>query len=178
MLNFVGPLPEDDGFNYLLTITDHLGADIRLIPCRKDVTAECVAALFFDNWYCENELPKTITSDHDKLFVSRFWAVLHELTGVKLRMSSAFHPETDGSSERTNKTVIQCLRFYVDHSQRGWVKALPQVCFAIMSTVNASTGFSPFQLQLGFSPRIVPPLMEPVVPTTLVSASEVITNIV
>lgn len=104
-LDFVGPLPEDEGFNYLLTITDRLGADIRLIPCRKDVTAERVAALFFQHWYCENGLPSTITSDRDKFFVSRFWSALHELTGVKLRLSSSFHPETDGASERTNKTV-------------------------------------------------------------------------
>ncbi|KAG9217547.1 hypothetical protein CCMSSC00406_0008474 [Pleurotus cornucopiae] len=130
-LDFMGPLPPDEGFNYLLTITDRLGADIRLIPCRKDVTAERVAALFFDHWHCENGLPRTITSDRDKLFVSRFWSALHELTGVKLRLSSSFHPETDGSSERTNKTVIQCLRFYVDRHQKGWVFHL--LCYVSVS---------------------------------------------
>lgn len=158
-LDFVGPLPEDDGFDYLLTITDRLGADIRLVPCRKDISAERCAALFFDAWYCENGLPTELISDRDKLFISTFWSALHKLTGVKLKMSSAFHPQTDGSSERTNKTVIQALRFYVDRNQRGWVKALPHVRFCIMNTINASTGFSPFQLRLGLSPRLVPPLI-------------------
>lgn len=176
-LDFVGPLPEDDGFDYLLTITDRLGADIRLIPCRKDVTAERVAALFFDHWYCENGLPRTITSDHDKLFISRFWSALHELTGVKLRLSSSFHPETNGSSERTNKTVIQCLRFYVDRHQKGWVKALPSVRFSIMNTINASTGFSPFMLRLGLSPRVIPPLVDAPPHNVPTSAVDIITRL-
>lgn len=158
-LDFVGPLPEDDGFNYLLTITDRLGADIRLVPCRSDLSAERAAALFFDSWYCENGLPREIISDRDKLFVSTFWSALHKLTGIKLKMSSAFHPQTDGASERTNKTIIQSLRYFVDRNQRGWVKALPHVRFHYMSTVNISTGFAPFQLRLGMSPRTIPPLL-------------------
>lgn len=159
-LDFVGPLPPDEGFDYLLTITDRLGADIRLIPCHKNISAERCAALFFEHWYCENGLPTEIVSDRDKLFVSKFWSNLHKLTGIKVKLSSAFHPQTDGSSERTNKTVIQALRYYVDRDQLGWVKALPHVRFCIMNTVNASTGFSPFQLRLGMCPRVVPPLVE------------------
>ncbi|GBE85800.1 hypothetical protein SCP_0803220 [Sparassis crispa] len=159
-IDFVGPLPEDDGFDCLATITDHLNSDIRLIPTWMDVSAEAFAAQFFDHWYCENGLPLDIISDRDKLFVSRFWKSLHRLTGVKLKMSSAYHPQTDGSSERSNKTVIQALRYHVARNQRGWVRALPRVRFTIMNTVNESTGFSPFQLLMGHSPRIIPLLLE------------------
>lgn len=74
-------------------------------------------------------------------------------------MSTAFHPETDGASERTNKTLNQCLRFYVDRTQKGWVKALPSIRFTMMNTKNASTGLSGFQLRLGCSPRVIPPLV-------------------
>lgn len=158
-LDFVGPLPEDEGFDYLLTITDRLGADIRLIPCKKDISAERCAALFFDSWYCENGLPLELILDRDKLFISRFWSALHKLTGIKVKLSSAFHPQTDGSSERTNKTVIQALRYFVDRNQLGWVKALPLVRFCIMNTVNTSTGFSPFVLRFGTSPRVLPPMI-------------------
>ena len=77
---------------------------------------------------------------------------------MKLGMSTAFHPETDGASERTNKTVNQCLRYHVTRNQKGWVRALPRVRFAIMNTVNKSTGFSPFQLHIGRSPRLIPPI--------------------
>jgi len=144
----------------LATITDHLGADICLIPCHNTITAPQFAALFFDHWYCENGLPREIVSDRDKLFLSHFWKTLHALTGVKLKMSSAYHPQTDGASEQTNKTVNQCIRFHVECNQKGWVKALPRVHFHIMNSVNASTGFSPFQLHLGRSPRVLPPLSE------------------
>jgi hypothetical protein len=92
-------------------------------------------------------VPLDIVSDRDKLFMSRFWKTLHTLTGVKLKLSTSYHPETDGSSERTNKTVIQCIRFAVEHDQLGWVKALPKIRFDIMNTVNRSTGFTPFQLR-------------------------------
>jgi hypothetical protein len=161
-MDFVGPLPEDEGYNCVLTITDRLGSDIRLIPCRTDSTAEEIAALFFRFWYGENGLPTSIVSDRDRLFVSTFWKTLHHLSGVKLAMSSSFHPETDGSSERTNKTVIQAVRFHIERNQSGWVPALPRVRFALMNTVNASTGLSPFQLRLGRSPRLIPPIADSV----------------
>ena len=76
-----------------------------------------------------------------------------------MKMSSAYHPQTDGSSERTNKTVIQCIRFAVERDQKGWVQALPKVRFDIMNTLNASTGFTPFQLRFGKTPRILPPII-------------------
>jgi hypothetical protein len=75
-------------------------------------------------------------------------------------MSTAYHPETDRSSEQSNKTINQCVHFHVQRNQQGWVKALPKVRFDIMNTTNASTGFSPFQLRTGQSSRIIPPLMD------------------
>ncbi|PSR82057.1 hypothetical protein PHLCEN_2v6127 [Hermanssonia centrifuga] len=158
-MDFVGPLPDDEGFNCILTITDRLGADLRIIPCRTDISAKDLAALFFREWYCKNGLPLDIVSDRDKLFMSKFWKALHCLTGVRLKMSTAFHPETDGSSERSNRTIIQALRYHVERNQKGWVRALPLVRFNHMSTVNASTGFTPFQLLFGRHPRVIPPLV-------------------
>ena len=125
------------------------------------MTAEEIALLFFNNWYCENGLPLDIISDRDKLFVSRFWKALHVLMGTHIKMSSSFHPETDGASKRTNKTINQMLRYHVERNQTGWVKVLPLICFNIMNTVNGSTGFSPFQLRMGRSPRVIPPLVSP-----------------
>jgi Chromo (CHRromatin Organisation MOdifier) domain len=138
-------------------MTDQLGANVRIIPTCTDISATDFAQLFFDHWYCENGLPLEIISDHDKLFTSSFWSALTQLSGIKLGMSTTFHPETDGSSERSNKTVNQLLRYHIDHAQAGWVQALPRICFMIMNTVNASTKFSPFQLCMGHSPRLIPP---------------------
>ena len=151
-LDFIGPLPEEDGFNLVLTITDALGADIRLIPINTSYTAAQVAVVLFDDWYCENGLMLRLISDRDPLFTSEIWQALHKLTGVRLNMSTAAHPESDGSSERTNKTLAQAVRYHVDLNQKGWLRQLPRICFAIMNTVNASTGYSPFQLKTGRSP--------------------------
>ena len=158
-IDFIGPLPEDDGKNTIITFTDRLGSDIQLVASRTDISAEDLAYLFFNKWYCENGLPSEIVSDRDKLFVSRFWKALHKLTGVKLKLSTAYHPETDGASERTNKTVNQSLRYHVERNQLGWVRALPRIRFDMMNTVNKSTGFTPFQLRMGRSPRVIPPLV-------------------
>ena len=157
----VGPLPEEDGFNGILTMTDRLGAaDVRLVPCRMDMTAKECAKLLFDHWYCENGLPLEIVSDRDTLFTSEVWKAFSQRLGIKLKMSTAYHPQTDGASERTNKTLNQLLRYVVDRRQTGWVKALPRIRFAIMNTVNASTGHTPFFLRMGHSPRVIPTLEE------------------
>jgi Integrase zinc binding domain/Chromo (CHRromatin Organisation MOdifier) domain len=165
-LDFIGPLPLDDGYDYILTITDKLGSDIRIIPTTSNLTAETLAVIFFDNWYCENGLPLELISDRDKLFTSRFWKHFSLLSGIKHKCSSSFHPQTDGQSERTNRTVIQSIRFHVERNQIGWKRSLPRIRFNIMSTLNQSTGFSPFQLRFGKSPRIIPPLINTPSPTS------------
>lgn len=158
-MDFIGPLPLDEGFDCILSMTDRLGSNVRIIPTRMNITAEDLALMFFNHWYCENGLPNDIVSDRDKLFLSKFWRALHKLTGIKLKLSSAYHLQTDGSSECTNKTINQYIRYHVRRNQKGWVRALPQVRFDIMNSVNASTGFSNFQIRLGRSPHIIPPIV-------------------
>ena len=160
-MDFIGPLPLDNGFNYILTITNRLNSDICIIPTKSTITAEELATIFFDVWYCENGLPLDIVSDRDKLFISKFWRHLMILTGVKLKHSSSYHPQSNGASERTNKTVNQCIRFHVERNQTGWSKALPLIRFQIMNSVNKSTGYSPFQLRFGRTARVIPPLISP-----------------
>lgn len=157
-IDFIGPLPEEDGKDTIMTMTDLLGADVRLAATRSTATAADIALVLFNEWYCENGLMLQIVSDRDKLFISELWTALHKLTGVKLKMSTSYHPQTDGGSERTNKTINQSIRYHVDINQKGWLASLPRVRFAIMNTVNASTGFSGFQLKTGRSPRVIPPL--------------------
>jgi hypothetical protein len=108
-LDFVGPLPVDEGFDCILSITNRLHSDVRIIPTHTTITAEGLALLFFDHWYCENRLPLELILDRDKLSILKFWKALHKLTSVKLKLSTAYHPETDGSSKRTNKTNNQSI---------------------------------------------------------------------
>jgi hypothetical protein len=98
-MDFIGPLPVNNGFDTILMMTDRLNSNIHIIPTNANISADELTVLFFDHWYCENGLQSNIVSDRDKLFISRFWKVLTMLTGVSLKMSSAYHPETDRSSE-------------------------------------------------------------------------------
>ena len=108
-LDFIGPLPSDNGFGCILTITDRLHSDFRIILTTTTLTTQDCAVLFFENWYCENGLSLDIISDRDKLFMSKFWKQLMLLTGIKHKCSSSYHPQSNSCSEHTNKTVNQCL---------------------------------------------------------------------
>jgi hypothetical protein len=111
--------------------------------------------------------------------MSSFWKHLSIIAGIKCKASSSFHPQSNGSSERTNKTVNQCFHFHVERNQKGWVHALPRIRFHIMSTTNKSTGYSPFQLLFGCSLKVLPPLLvSPPNPTIdNISAREIIENL-
>ena len=178
VLDFVGLLPEDEGYNCLLTMTDHLGSDYCLILTRTDASAKDVMLLVFNNWYCKNGLPSDFVSNHNKLFVSCFWKALTKLTGIELKMSFTYHPETNGSSEHTNKTVNQAICFHVDWNQKGWVCALPCIHFCIMNTANTLTGYLGFQLHLGWSPHIIPPIVPTSLPDDLRSAVSTAENVI
>lgn len=113
-IDFISPLPKDNGFNCIVTMMDRLGTDVQIVPCNTNMTAEKFAAIFFNQWFCENGCPLELITNCDKLFVSRFWKALMNLSGIKHKMSLAFHPQTNGSSERSNKMVIQALRFHIE----------------------------------------------------------------
>ena len=90
-------------------MTDQLGLDVHIIPTTMKATAKETTLLVFNHWYCENGLPLDFVSDRDKLFILRFWKALFQLSGVKLKMSSGYHPQMDGSSKHTNKTINQAI---------------------------------------------------------------------
>ncbi|GEM07180.1 hypothetical protein Rt10032_c02g1197 [Rhodotorula toruloides] len=155
-LDFVGPLPSSEEWDMLLMVTDRLTGYTRLFLCQAKDEAKDIAEVVFRGWFSLFGLPDRMVSDRDKLFTSRFWRVLHSRLGLKLQMSTAFHPETDGRSERTNKTVIQVLRHYVSRQQKDWMCFLPTTEYVITAAENASTGNTPFELVLGFTPSLSP----------------------
>lgn len=94
-----------------------------------------------------------IVSDHDVLFTSTFWTHLNHLVGVKLKMLSTYHPETDGSTEHANQMVRKMLHLCIDPTQRDWVLKLPVIEFAINSAHSESTGYALFFLNTGWMPQ-------------------------
>jgi len=130
-----------------------LTAMVRLIASWINYNARQLAELMFEVGYKHRGLPKNIISDRDILFTSTFWGYLHKLIGTKLKMSSAYHPQTDGSTERANKTVAQMLGQCINAKKTDWVAKLPAIEFAINSARSESTGFAPFSLNSGRMPR-------------------------
>ena len=155
-LDFVGTITVSKGFDTILVMTDRLTDYVKLEPTHSTATAQDIAKLVYASWYRQFGLPKAITSDRDKLFTSNFWKELHKRIKVSLRMSTSFHPETDGASERSNKTVIEALRHYVNLRHSDWVEHLIHVEAAMNNSVNATTGKSPTELVFGTTLHLFP----------------------
>jgi hypothetical protein len=156
-VDFIGPLPEsknrDSSFDSITVVICLLTGMVHLTPSRTNYNARQMAELMFEEIYKHHGLPNSIISDRDVLFTSTFWEHLHQLLGTQLRMSSAYHPQTDGATERANRTVTQMLRQCINNKQTDWVSKLPAVEFAINSARSESTGYAPFFLNSGRMPR-------------------------
>ena len=153
-MDFVGPFPDCMGHDYLLVVICRLTSLVHLVPTNTSARATDIAWLFLRDIVRLHGLPETIVSDRDPKFVSKFWRELHRLMGVKLLMSTAYHPQTDAMGERAIRGISQVLRGVVAPDQSDWVDRLPMAEFAINSSVNESTGFAPFELTYGAMPRI------------------------
>lgn len=157
-MDFAGPFPDCDGYDYLWIIVCRMTGMTHLIPLTTKVRASELAWMYIREVVRLHGQPESIVSDRDPKFTSKFWRELQRLMGVKLLMSTAFHPQTDGTSERMVRTVSQILRTMVRPDQRDWARKLPMVEFAVNSSRNSSTGFAPFELNYGY----IPPMMREV----------------
>ena len=103
-MDFMGPLPQSQGNDYLSVIIDQLTSQVHLVPTTMQVTAKEVVWLFLKEVVRLHGVPKSIVSDRDTKFMSMFWHELHRLMGTKLLMSTAFHPQMDGATD--GQTVL------------------------------------------------------------------------
>ena len=117
--------------------------------------AEAVFEIFIRRFYCQHGLPAAIVSDRGRQFVSILWKRICKILGIERRLSTAYHPQTDGATERMNQTVETFLRTYIDFDQRNWVKLLPITEFAINNKDAASTGVSSFFFSHGYHAKIL-----------------------
>ena len=94
-----------DGADSILVVVDHLSKMVHFLSCSKDITADQTVSLFLKSVVCLHGLPDDIVSDHGPQFASRFWSHLFELLGTKMNLSSAYHPQSDGQTERVNQVL-------------------------------------------------------------------------
>jgi hypothetical protein len=152
-MDFVTELPECGGCDAVWTVTDRLTKQVHMIPVRKKVGSMELADLFAREVYRLHGMPSSIVSDRDGRFLNPWWKEFMSGLGTKLKLSTAFHPATDGQSERSNQTMEQLLRGFVDARQQNWVKLLPYLEFAYNNSVHAVHGSTPFYLVYGLHPR-------------------------
>lgn len=154
-MDFITALPRTKhNHDAILVVVDKLTKMVHLCPTTDKCTAERAAHLFFTHVMRLHGTPQLLVSDRDTRFTSAFWRQLAKSIGTKHVYSTAYHPMTDGQTERTNRVVEEVLRNYTDNPRsRDWDDMLPFVEFAINNAQHASTGETPFFLNYGMHPR-------------------------
>ncbi len=153
-MDFIVHLPKTKkNSDSLFVVVDRFTKRAHFVPHFVTDTAADIAFLFFKHVIALHGLPLDIVSDRDSRFCGDFWNELMKLLKVSLSMGSAMHPQTDGQTERTNRTIEEMLRHYVNLRLNDWDVLLPACEFAYNSSVHATIGMSPFEADLGYVPR-------------------------
>jgi len=140
-MDFITTLPKTKaGFDAIFVVVDRLSKYGIFVPMRSDSTAIDVAELFLNNVFKNHGMPKQIISDRDVKFTSLFWKSFFERIGTKISLTTSYHPQADGQTERTNRTLEDILRHCVNAYHSDWDEQLPLVQFAYNNSV--STGFT------------------------------------
>jgi hypothetical protein len=171
-LDLVVKLPPSttDRFDSFMSVTDKLTKMIMLIAGREDWSVVDWANAFFKQYYRRWGVPQRIITDRGAIFLSEFWTALFKIMRTTLLITTSYHPQTDGQSERTNQTAEIALRHLVNASKTDWVNHLPEVEFTINNSPNASIKRSPMEFLTGLNARCAldaprapraPPSVEP-----------------
>ena len=152
-MDFIVDLPPSKGFDSIFVVVDRLTKMAHFVPRNKIVTGEETARLFIDNVYKYHGLPDDIISDRGTQFTSKFWQSLFKILQVEIKLSSAYHPQTDGQTERVNQVLEQYLRCSINYHQDNWIDLLPLAEFAYNNTIQDSTKQTPFFANSGHHPR-------------------------
>jgi hypothetical protein len=151
-MDFITSLPKSRGYDTIMVVVDRLSKMVILIPTHVTATADKVAKLFVSHVVSKHGVPVQIISDRDSRFTSHFWRATCRIWGTSQGMSTAFRPQTDGQTERTNRIIEETLRHYINDRQSNWVDLLPMAEFAINNAYNSSTQSSAFFLNYGQHP--------------------------
>ena len=156
-----------------MVTVDKLSKLVHTIPTSDTVTSEGIARLFRDHVWKHHGLPDQIISDRGPQFVSNFMRELNKLLGIHTSPSTAYHPQSNGQTERANQEVEQYPRVFVNHRQNDWAEWLALAEFCHNNRIQASTRQTPFMLNTGRNPRLG---TEPIRNTRLESVAKFVEN--
>jgi transposase InsO family protein len=156
-MDLVTDLPRSlgpDGVYYdaIATFVCMLTKQAFFVRTHKTVDAKGLAHLYIDNVYRLKGLSQVIVSDRDTRITSEFWQTLFARLGTSLNLSTAHHPQTDGQTERTHRTIEQILRAYVDPHHDDWATWLPVAEFTYNNSTHSATSVTPFMANYGYDP--------------------------
>ncbi|KAJ6436948.1 retrovirus polyprotein [Purpureocillium lavendulum] len=143
------PLTKSNGSTNLMVLTDRLSKTV-VLESLKDITAETTARALMRNVLQHHGIPTAVVTDRWTQFTSRMWNRLCELLRIKQRLSTAWHPETDGATERANQKVERYIRIFTTYAQDDWDELLPAAAMALNNRTATSTGLSPFFFTHGY----------------------------
>jgi len=156
-MDLITGLPPRNGKNAILTLVDHGCSRAAIfLPCSDTITGPGIAQLYLDNVYRWFGLPTKMISDRDPRFTSHFGKALTQKLGIQQNLSTAFHPQTDGLSERKNQWVEQYLRLVTSMQPKDWTEWLSMATAVHNNRKNATTGVSPNQVLLGYDIPLIP----------------------
>ena len=160
-MDFITDLPPVKGHNSILVVVDQgLTKGIILIPCSKTITAEETAQLLLENLYKCFGLPDKIISDRGPQFASRTFIELLKLLGIKLSLSTTYHPQTDGTTKWVNQEIEAYLAIYCASHPEEWLTALHTLEFTHNNHRHVDRQKTPFKLMFRDSPQAVPHFFE------------------
>lgn len=151
-MDFIEGLPKSRGKGTILVVVDRLSKYAHFLALSHPFSAAVVAELYFEHIFKLHGLPKTIVSDRDKVFLSKFWQELFSLMRVSLHLSSAYHPQSDGHTEVVNRCLKNYLRCMTGEKPAEWVLWLPLVEWWYNSSWHSSIGVTPFEVVYGQPP--------------------------
>lgn len=152
-MDFINGLPTSGSSNCIFVVIDKFTKYGHFIPLHHPFNAQKVVEAFVDHVYKLHGMPKYIVSDRDSVFTRQFWQALAKLTGSELKMSLAYHPETDGQTERVNQQIEYYLRCFISTNPNRWARWLPLCEFWYNTNWHSVLNKSPFEVLYGHSPR-------------------------
>ena len=152
--DFITKLLLAQGYDSILVVVDQLTKMVYFIPTTEKTSAEGLARLFRDNVWKLHGLPESIILDRGPQFAAGLMRELNQMLGIESKISTAFHPQTDGQTERVNQKLEQYLRMFIDHQQEQWPDWLGTAEFVYNNKVHLSTKISPFKANYGQDPRM------------------------
>ncbi len=153
-LDFVTGLPTSRGDTVILTVVDRFSKAAHFIPLPKLPSAKETALVVVDHVFRIHGLHKDVVSDRGPQFVSHFWKEFCRLIGASASLTSGYHPQTNGQSERANQDLERMLRCLASHNPASWSQQLTWAEYAHNTLPVAATGMSPFQSSIGYQPPL------------------------